>query len=81
MGMLRVLSRRGDDRVAWNEQLVEVGDPEALSAVREAERIFRQQREGGATAFRLENTRVLVRIDEFDPTVEQIIMVPQVVGG
>ena len=81
MGMLRVMSRRGDDRVTWDVQRVETGDSEALAAVREAERIFREQRSAGATAFRIESERALVRIDAFDPTAEQIVMVPRLVGG
>ena len=81
MGMLRVMSRRGDDRVTWDVQQVETGDPEALAAVREAERIFREQRGDGATAFRVERGRTLVRMDTFDPTAEQIVMVPRLVGG
>lgn len=81
MGMLRVMSRRGDDRVAWDVQQVETGDPEALAAVREAERIFREQRGAGATAFRVEGGRALIRIDAFDPEAEQIVMVPRLVGG
>lgn len=81
MGMLRVMSRRGDDRVAWDARRIETGDPEALAAVREAERIFREQRGAGATAFRVESGRALVRIDEFDRTAEQIVMVPRLVGG
>lgn len=44
MSVLRVMSRRGDDRVAWDVRQVEVGDPEAVAAVREAERIFSEQR-------------------------------------
>jgi hypothetical protein len=75
------MSRRGDDRIAWDEQRVETGDPEALAAVREAERIFREQRGAGSTAFRVESGRTLVRIDEFDQTAEQIVMVPRLVGG
>ena len=54
MGMLRVMSRRGDDRVTWDEQKALTGDPEALAAVREAEHIFAQERAKGATAFRVE---------------------------
>lgn len=81
MGTLRVLSRRGDDRVAWDSRLIEQGNPEALRAVQEAERIFREQRERGATAFRVERARVPVRLDEFDSTSEQIVMVPRIVGG
>jgi hypothetical protein len=81
MGLLRVLSRRGDDRFTWDPHLLELNDSEALRAVQEAERIFREQRERGATAFRIEQARIPVRMDEFDPSVEQIVMLPRVVGG
>jgi hypothetical protein len=81
MGMLRVMSRRGDDRIAWDISQVEVGDAEALAAVREAERIFAEQRAQGATAFRVETGKPPVRIGEFDQTAEQIVLVPRVVGG
>lgn len=81
MGMLRVMSRRGDDRVVWDVRQVEVGDPEALAAVREAERIFSEQRARGATAFKVEKSGAPVRVDQFDPTAEQIVMIPRVVGG
>ncbi|HEU5439711.1 MAG TPA: hypothetical protein VFU88_10515 [Ktedonobacterales bacterium] len=81
MGMLRVLSRSGDDQFTWNRVAVEVGDPEALAAVREAERIFEEQRAHGATAVRLAPGRPAERIERFDPEAEQIVMVPRVVGG
>lgn len=81
MGMLRVMSRNGDDRVAWDTQQVDAGDPEALAAVREAERIFGFHQARGSTAFRVEKGQAIVRMDEFDPDVEQIIVVPRVVGG
>lgn len=81
MGMLRVMSRRGDDRVAWDKTLVEIGDPEAIAAVREAERIFAEQRMQGATAFKVQTGQAPVRIDQFDETAEQIVLVPRVVGG
>ena len=81
MGMLRVMSRRGDDRVNWDQQRVIEGDPEAIAAVREAERIFAQERAKGATAFRVEPGKPSQRIDTFDETAEQIVLVPRVVGG
>ncbi len=81
MGMLRVMSRRGDDRVNWDQQKVLAGDPEAMAAVREAERIFAQERAKGATAFRVEPGKPIQRIDTFDETAEQIVLVPRVVGG
>jgi hypothetical protein len=79
--MLRVMSRRGDDRVTWDEQKVLAGDQEAMAAIREAERIFAQERAKGATAFKVETGKPAERIEQFDRTAEQIIMVPRVVGG
>ena len=79
--MLRVMSRRGDDRVTWDEQKVIAGDSEATAAVREAERIFAQERAKGATAFRIDPGKPAQRIEQFDRTAEQIVLVPRVVGG
>jgi hypothetical protein len=81
MGMLRVLSRNGDDRYVWNESAVHTGDPEAIAAIAEAERIFREERAKGSTALRVAPGRPAERIDEFDPEAEQIMMVPRVIGG
>lgn len=81
MGVLRVMSRRGDDRVAWDRERVAVGDPEALAAIREAERIFAQERARGATAFKVEPGQPPQRLETFDPQAEQIVMIPRVVGG
>jgi len=81
MGMMRVMSKRGDDRVVWDATQAAVGDPEAVAAVAEAERIFAQERARGATAFKVEAGKAPTRIDRFDQTAEQIIMVPRVVGG
>ena len=81
MGMLRVMSRRGDDRVLWDLEQAELGELDAVAAVEEAERIFAAERERGATAFKVEAGKSPVRIDVFDKTSEQIVMVPRVVGG
>ena len=81
VGMLRIMSRRGDDRVTWDQQKLQVGDPEAMAAIREAERIFAQERAKGATAFRIDPGKPAQRIDTFDETAEQIVLVPRVVGG
>ena len=81
VGMLRIMSRRGDDRITWDEQKVLAGDFEAMAAIREAERIFAQERAKGATAFKVESGKLVQRIEQFDSTAEQIVMVPRVVGG
>jgi hypothetical protein len=79
--MLRVMSRRGDDRLTWDEQKIQTGDPEAVAAIREAERIFDQERAKGSTAFLVSDGKMVQRIDKFDATAEQIVLVPRVVGG
>jgi len=81
VGMLRVMSRRGDDRLTWDKQKLQAGDAEAAAAVREAEKIFAQERAKGATAFKVQTGKPIERIEQFDATAEQIVMVPRVVGG
>ena len=79
--MLRIMSRRGDDRITWDSQKVEANDPEAMAAIEEAERIFKKACQEGATAFKVESESTVERIDKFDRTAEQIVIVPRVVGG
>ncbi|HEX6819473.1 MAG TPA: hypothetical protein VF120_13940 [Ktedonobacterales bacterium] len=81
MGVLRVLSHHGDDRLTWDQRAVVAGDPEAVAAVKEAERIFEEQRQRGATAVKVATDRPAERIGKFDPEAEQILMIPRVVGG
>lgn len=81
MSKLRVMSWRGDSSVEWDARLAEQGDPEALAAVREAERIFREERAKGATAFVIERGEPARRVDDFDRSAEQIVMVPRMAGG
>lgn len=81
VGMLKVMSKRGDDRHAWDTRRLAVGDPEAEAAVREAERIFNDERARGATAYKIAGDKTTTRIDQFDRTAEQIVVIPRVVGG
>ncbi|MDQ3855331.1 MAG: hypothetical protein M3281_02930 [Chloroflexota bacterium] len=81
MGKLRILSKLGDTAVRWDEKAAATGDPEAEEAVREAERIFRQERANGGTAFRVSGSGPAERIDTFDPQAEQIVVVPRIAGG
>lgn len=81
MAKLRVLSGKGDTAVEWDLKRVKAGDPDAVEAVREAERIFEAQRQRGATAFKVEPDQPARRLTRFDPQVEQIIVVPRVAGG
>jgi len=79
--MLRIISKRGDERLLWNEQDALASDAEALAALREAERIFARERARGATAFRVEPEKPVERLEQFDQQASQIILVPRVVGG
>ncbi len=81
MAIMRIMNSGGDRSVRWDRDRVEVGDPEALAAVREAERLFEEARARGATAFRVAPGQPAERIDRFDPRAEQIVVVPQVAGG
>ncbi len=81
MGKLRVLNADGDTCVAYDAKKAETGDLDAQAAIREAERIFAEHRAMGFTAFKVEPNKPAVRVVEFDPTVETIVMVPRIAGG
>lgn len=81
MARLRILSQHGDDAYHWDPERVATGDPEAVAAVKEADRIFREARARGATAFRVPPGQPGERIKSFDPLADQIILVPRVAGG
>ncbi len=75
------MSSGGDRTVTWDWKQAETGDPEAEAAVREAERLFEEQRRQGATAFRTSRDALTQRLERFDPEADQIVVVPRVVGG
>jgi hypothetical protein len=81
MAVLRILSKQGDTKYEWDVARVQQGDAEAVAAIREAERIFAQQRARGATAFRVWPGRAAERLDSFDPQAEHVLMVPRIAGG
>ncbi|HEX6800005.1 MAG TPA: hypothetical protein VF116_20000 [Ktedonobacterales bacterium] len=82
MGTLRIMSRQGDTPVTWDEVAARAGDPEAVAAVEEAERIFAAARANGATAFVARGVgQAPVRIDRLDREAREIILVPRVIGG
>ena len=81
MANLRVMSWRGDTRVDYDVEKATAGDAEQQAAVTEAERIFREERARGATAFRIDADDAATRIDAFDRSAEQIVMVPRIAGG
>jgi len=80
MARLRLMTAAGDHSAAWDPAGVEAGDPEALAAVREAERIFEAARAAGGIAFKVADGKS-ERLDRFDPLAEEIIVVPRLAGG
>ena len=80
MGVLRVLCSQGDAVHTWDETRAAT-DPGAREAVEEAERIIREAQRRGAVAFRSVPGRPAERIQEFDPSLDEIILVPPIAGG
>ncbi|HLG68993.1 MAG TPA: hypothetical protein VK009_01075 [Chloroflexota bacterium] len=81
MATLYVLSARGDRRVTWAPREAEAGDPEALAAIAEAEAIFARERSRGSSAFKLVPGEPAERIDTFDRTADEIVIIPRMAGG
>lgn len=72
MGMLRVMSKNGDDETPWS-----LGDVASMEAAKE---IFEAKRAAGCAAF-ARNGDASAPIKEFDPTAEEILIVRPLVGG
>ena len=92
MGILRVMSKNGDDRYTWKHEQFQASSSEDLdpvAAVQAAEEITKARRaqlafeQGvgkGATAFSIDDDGKPTRLEHFDPRVKQIVLVPRVVG-
>lgn len=82
MAILRILGGNGDTTLTWDPQAVATDDLDAKAAVAEAERIFKENMEKGASAFtRSSPDDTARRIEEFDPNAKEIFVVPAIAGG
>jgi hypothetical protein len=81
LAVLRILNGSGDTSITWDPERLSASDPEAEAAVQEAERLFAQARANGAVAFRINADQPATRLNEFDPTADEILIVPAMVGG
>lgn len=73
-GMLRILGPEGDRRLVWMRN--------SLSQINEAKKAFRDALAKGFLAFKAEPGGAKgQKITEFDPSAEEIILVPMVTGG
>jgi hypothetical protein len=81
MARLRVLNGKGDQSISWDPADVERGDPEALAAVQEAERIFAHERARGAVAFRAQPGAPAQQVETLDYYADETLLIPPMVGG
>ena len=74
IGVLRILTENGDDRLIWNRDLPE--------EIKDAYKTFKKYVKEGYTAFvALSSGEKGHKIDDFDPLAEEIILVPGTVPG
>ncbi|MGI8824944.1 MAG: hypothetical protein ACR2JC_04730 [Chloroflexota bacterium] len=72
-GKLTIINRTGHATVTWSPDLQETVD--------EANRVFNEMLALGYTAFSLHGTHSGSQIAEFDAAVEDVLLVPRMVGG
>jgi hypothetical protein len=82
MASLSILNASGDTTIRWDERAFATGDPDALAAVAEAERVFAEARAAGSVAFRVEAGRLAQRVTTLQPgAADEVLIVPRMVGG
>lgn len=82
MASLIVLDRSGHTQIDWNPTAVATGDPDAVGAVMEAERVLSEHLKSGSTAVAIASPgQAGVRTDRVDPNVHQTVVIPRLVGG
>lgn len=73
MGMLYVLDHTGDTRIGW--------DVNNAASVAEARRMFNELRGHNYVVYKKTGDGTGAQIRDFDPTAEEIVMSPPLVGG
>jgi hypothetical protein len=82
MSALRILNASGDTCINWDETAYAAGDPEAVAAVQEAERLFETARAAGGEAFRVQAGAPAQRATRLEPArTEDVLVIPPMVGG
>lgn len=82
MNRLQIMGLHGHRELEWDPEKVEAGDPEALAALAEAERILDEALARNHLAFKVEGAdRPAERVDRLDPTAPKTVIVPRVAGG
>ena len=75
MGEMRIMGSKGDTKVIW--------DPEHEDEVEAAEAQFNSLQKKGFTAYEVgrKGAKTNRKVEEFDPDLGKLIMVPKVTGG
>jgi hypothetical protein len=82
MASLSILNAAGDTTLRWDERDFVAGDPEAVAAVAEAERLFAEARAAGGEAFRVQAGALAERVTRLEPSLgHEVLIVPRMVGG
>ena len=82
MPSLRILNASGDTSITWDTEAYAAGDPEALAAVAEAERLFAAGRAAGGEAFVVKEGAPARRLTRLEPSMkEDVVLIPPMVGG
>jgi hypothetical protein len=82
MPSLRILNASGDTCIAWDTEAYAAGDPDAVAAVEEAERLFAAGRAAGGEAFVVKEGAPARRLTRLEPRLEDdVVLIPPMVGG
>ena len=82
MASLRILNASGDTCITWDTEAYAAGDPDAVAAVEEAERLFAAARAAGGEAFVVKEGVPARRLSRLEPGLEDdVLLIPPMVGG
>ena len=82
MNKLQVMGRDGHRELGWEMEKVEAEDPEALAVIAEAERIVEEALARGQAVLVVEAPdQPAKRVERFDQTAPQTVIVPRLAGG
>jgi hypothetical protein len=82
MNRLQIMGREGHRELVWDPAQVEAAEPEALAVIAEAEQIVEAALARGQAVFVVDAPEQLAkRVDRFERTAPQTVILPRLVGG
>ena len=82
--IIRRMCDQGDAVIAWETGTDTDTDPEALAAIAEAERIFREALVRGDVPFKIDGDKGAVKLERWDDQAkeaDEIVIAPRLMGG